>query len=321
MRVLVTGAGGQLGRELADVFADHDLTACDHAALDVGDRDAVLARVTEARADAVVHAAAWTDVDGCEDDVDRAWRVNALGTRHVVQAARLVGARVTYVSTDYVFDGHAGRAYTEWDSPHPLSVYGRSKRGGELELSADDTLVRTSWVCGRHGRNFVRTVLARAADGHELTVVDDQHGCLTLAADLAGMIRRLVVERRSGTYHVTNQGPTTWFRLARHAVALAGLDPDLVRPVTTAELDPPRRAPRPPFGVLDNAALRLGGVALLPHHLDALERLVPQVSAVSSQATRGASRRRANRQAQCPAQRDGHRRWQPDESHRRHRYG
>jgi len=266
---------------LVAAFAVHDVVAYDHAAVDVGDRDRVLAAVTETRPDVVVHAAAWTDVDGCEGDPDRAWRVNALGTRHVVQAARLVGARVCYVSTDYVFDGTAGRPYTEWDSTGPLSMYGRSKLGGEHELWPDDTLVRTSWVCGRHGRNFVRTVVGRAAQGLELKVVDDQHGCFTLASDLAGMIRRLVVDRRPGLYHVTNQGPTTWFRLARDAVRLAGLDPELVRPTVTSDLDPPRAAIRPPSAVLDNAALRLCDIPLLPDHQDALARLVPEVAALS----------------------------------------
>ncbi len=282
MRVLVTGAGGQLGRELVDAFSVHDVVGCDHAALDVGDRERVLAAVTETRPDVIVHAAAWTDVDGCEGDPDRAWRVNALGTRHVVQAARLVGARVCYVSTDYVFDGASAQPYTEWDQTRPLSMYGRSKLGGETELWPDDTVVRTSWVCGRHGRNFVRTIVDRAARGLELKVVDDQHGCLTLAADLVGMIRRLVVERRPGLFHVTNQGPTTWYRLARDAVGIAGLDTELVRPIETKDLDPPRAAVRPPFAVLDNAALRLCDIPLLPHHGDALERLVPQVAALPS---------------------------------------
>ncbi len=277
----MTGAGGQVGRELVDAFAVHDVVACDHAAVDVGDRERVLAAVTETRPDVVVHAAAWTDVDGCEGDPDRAWRVNALGTRHVVQAARLVGARVCYVSTDYVFDGASGRPYTEWDPTGPISMYGRSKLGGEQELWPDDTVVRTSWVCGRHGRNFVRTIVERAEQGLELKVVDDQHGCFTLASDLAGMIRRLVVDRRPGLYHVTNQGPTTWFGLAREAVRLAGLDPELVRPVVTADLDPPRAAVRPPSAVLDNAALRLCDIPLLPDHRDALARLVPEVAALA----------------------------------------
>jgi dTDP-4-dehydrorhamnose reductase len=275
VRVLVTGADGQLGREVVDAFAGFDVVTADQPTLDVGHREQVLQFVGAARPAAVVHAAAWTDVDACESDPDRAFRVNALGTRNVVEAARLVGARVCYVSTDYVFDGAAGRPYTEWDRPNPISVYGRSKAGGEAELGRDDTLVRTSWLCGRHGRNFVRTVLERTVSGDELRVVDDQHGCFTHAGDLAGMIRRLVVERRAGVYHVTNQGPTTWYRLACDALAIAGLDTALVRPIRTSQMDPPRAAPRPQFGVLDNAALRLSGTPLLPDHHDALARLVP----------------------------------------------
>ncbi len=139
--------------------------------------------------------------------------------------------------------------------------------------------MRTSWLSGRHGKNFVRSVLERAVQGVELRVVDDQHGCFTHAADLAAMIRRLVVERRRGVYHVTNQGATTWYRLACEAVEIAGLDPALVKPIDTSELDPPRLAARPAFGVLDNAALRLSGIGLLPDHQDALKRLVPELLA------------------------------------------
>ncbi len=277
MKVLVTGAEGQVGRELVEAFAGHEVVPAGRGRLDVEDRDGVMQAMDAVQPEAVVHTAAWTDVDGCESDPDRAFQVNALGTRNVVQAARLVGARVCYVSTDYVFDGAADRPYTEWDTPNPISVYGRSKRGGEAELGPDDTLVRTSWLCGRHGTNFVRTILERAAQGVELRVVDDQHGCFTHAADLAAMIRRVVVERRSGVYHVTNQGATTWYRLACDAVAIAGLDAGLVKPIGTAEMDPPRLAARPAFGVLDNAALRLSGIGLLPDHHDALRRLVPEL--------------------------------------------
>ena len=144
MRVLITGTGGQLGHDLVEAFADHDTVATTHGQLDVADRDAVLAAITELRPDAVVHAGAWTDVDGCETDPDRAFRTNALGTRHVVEGARIAGARVCYVSTDYVFDGTGDRPWVEWDAPAPLSVYGRSKLGGERELDPGDTIVRTS---------------------------------------------------------------------------------------------------------------------------------------------------------------------------------
>jgi len=281
MRVLVTGASGQLGRELVDGFSDggrHEVLGCAHALLDVGNRDSCLQIVGSFAPDAIVHAAAWTDVDGCEGDPDRAWRVNALGTRHVAEAARLVGARVCYLSTDYVFDGSADRPYTEWDGTNPLSMYGRSKLAGEAVLGPDDTIVRTSWVCGRHGHNFVKTVLRLVSAGKEMKVVDDQHGCPSFADDLAGMICRLVVARRPGLFHVTNQGATTWYRFAADIVAAAGLDPALVRPITTAELQPPRPAPRPANSVLDNAALRLSGTPLLDDHHVPLERLVKELS-------------------------------------------
>ena len=278
MRVLLTGARGQLGTELAKALSGHEVTAADRDRLDVADRDAVLQAITATRPDVVVHAAAWTDVDGCEDNPDRALQVNALGTRHVARGARLAGARVCYLSTDYVFDGEAGRPYTEWDDTGPLSVYGRSKLGGERELCPDDLVVRTSWLCGQQGRNFVKTMLDLAHQREEIPVVDDQHGCPTFADDLAAMIARLVTAGLGGTFHVTNQGHTTWFGLATQVLALGGHDPGKLRPVATADLRPPRRAPRPAYSVLENAALRLSGVPLLPDYAESLERLVKEVS-------------------------------------------
>ncbi|HEX2698814.1 MAG TPA: dTDP-4-dehydrorhamnose reductase [Acidimicrobiales bacterium] len=276
MRVLVTGGSGQLGRELPAAFAGHEVIAPDSTVLDLGHRDSVLQCITSVGPDAVVHGAAFTNVDGCELDPDRAYRINALGTRHVVEGARLVGARVCYVSTDYVFPGDAARPYTEWDATGPRSVYGRSKLGGEGELDPGSTVVRTAWVCGRYGRNFVKTILqaAVAAGPEGLKVVDDQHGCPTFADDLAHMIALLVVAHLPGTFHVTNQGATTWFRFARAIVAAADLDPNVVHPIPTSALDPPRPAPRPAWAVLDNAALRLSGLPLLPDFHDPLERLV-----------------------------------------------
>lgn len=280
--VLITGAGGQLGRELVAAFdaggGAGTALGLDRAALDVADRGHVLQAIGRIRPATIVHAAAWTDVDGCQLDPDRAYQINALGTRHVAEAARLVGARVVYVSTDYVFDGMAARPYNEWDAPNPLSVYGHSKLGGEAELSGEDTVVRTSWVCGQHGRNFVKTVLARARAGQPLRVVEDQFGCPTFADDLAAMIRRLAVARLPGVYHVTNQGVTSWYGLACDIVRAAGLDPDQVAPICSGELDPPRPAPRPHYAVLDNAALRLSGVPLLTDYHEPLDRLVRALS-------------------------------------------
>ena len=280
MKVLITGAGGQLGIDLARLAAEEPhrhVVAAGHDQLDVGDRVAVLSAVATLGPDLVLHAAAWTAVDACEADPDRAWRVNALGCRHIAEGARSVRAHLVAVSTDYVFDGTSPEPYTEWDRPNPKSVYGRSKLGGEGEVLAalaDATIVRTSWVCGPHGSNMVKTVLRLAASGGPMRFVDDQRGCPTFTSDLAAMIMRLGVARRPGCFHVTNQGPTTWFQFARDVVAAAGFDPSMVEPIATSELSPPRPAPRPANSVLDNAALRLSGIPLLPDHHEPLERTV-----------------------------------------------
>jgi dTDP-4-dehydrorhamnose reductase len=276
VKVLVTGARGQLGTELLEAFPPgHEVVP---TTIDVGDRDAVHAAVAEAEPERIVHAGAWTDVDGCEGDPDRAFRSNGLGTRNVVEAARRVGAHVVYISSDYVFSGEAGRPYTEWDEPGPLSVYGRSKLAGERELRPSDCIVRTSWVCGRHGKNFVRTMLARARLDEKTSVVDDQVGCPTMADDLAGMVARLAVDARPGIVHVTNQGAVSWFEFAREVFRLAGANPELVVPIGTSELQPPRPAPRPRHSVLDNGVLRLSDLPLLPDFRESLPRLVQALS-------------------------------------------
>lgn len=282
MRILVTGAGGQLGHDLVRTCteAGDEVIACDSRRLDLSDRDSVAQAITGTAPDVVVNAGAWTAVDDCESDPDRAWRVNALGPRWVADAARRVGAHVVQVSTDYVFDGAKAEPYVEWDDPNPQSAYGRSKLGGEREVDPSHAVVRTAWVCGAHGRNMVKTVLG-LADRPELAFVDDQRGCPTFTADLAAAIRRLAVARLPGTFHVTNQGATTWYGFVRDVLELAGHDPDKVRPIATADLDPPRPAPRPANSVLDNAALRLSGLELLPHYRESLERLLVELGARS----------------------------------------
>lgn len=305
LRVLITGGDGQLGRDLRDVMAGRvpdggagpdghpaaailppvregtfDVLSTDIDTLDVGDRSAVSAAVEAFRPGIVLHGGAYTAVDACESDVDTTFAVNALGTRNIAEAAAAVGAHLVYVSTDYVFDGTSARPYDEWDAPAPRSVYGRSKLGGELEVRAlagpTATIVRTAWVSGAHGANMVKTVLRLAATNPDgpLRFVDDQHGCPTFTADLSRAIVRLALDRRPGTFHVTNQGETSWYGFARATLGAAGLEPGVVEPITTAELDPPRPAPRPANSRLDNAALRLSGLPLLPQWTDALERLV-----------------------------------------------
>ncbi len=280
MRVLVTGAKGQLGTDLVKTCteAGDEVISCSRTDLDLTDRDSVLGAITSTRPDVVLNAGAWTAVDACESDPDRAFLTNALGVRWVSEAARIVGAHVVHVSTDYVFDGTKTEPYHEWDDPAPQSVYGRSKLGGERELDPGHAIVRTAWVCGRHGPNMVKTVLA-LREQPDLAFVDDQRGSPTFTADLAPAIRRLAAGRFSGTFHLTNQGATTWYGFVREILEVAGEDPGKVRPITTAELDPPRPAPRPANSVLDNRAMRLMGLPLLPQYRDALERLVQELIA------------------------------------------
>jgi dTDP-4-dehydrorhamnose reductase len=299
MRVLITGALGQLGRELLGVFAaegHHEIVATDIApvveaapsgvvpagvdvtVMDITDRDQTLAVITSVRPDVVVHPAAFTAVDRCETEVELAYGINVIGTRHIAEAARRVDSSVTYVSTDYIFDGTKVDPYLEWDTPNPRSIYGRTKLAGERELDPGSTVARTSWVCGRYGPNMVKTILRLAGEHETLQFVDDQRGHPTFAADLAVMIKRLVVERRPGTFHVTNQGAVSWFELARAVLDAAGHDPERVKPVSTAELQPPRPAPRPANSVLDNAALRLSGIELLPDFHAPLATLVGQLA-------------------------------------------
>lgn len=285
MRVLITGAGGQLGHDLVRTCteAGDEVVACDRARLDLADRDAVYQAITGTRPEVVLHAGAWTAVDACEGDPERAFLTNAVGTEWVADASRRVGAHLVAVSTDYVFDGTKPDAYQEWDRPNPQSVYGRSKWAGEHAVAVHapgSAVVRTGWVCGAHGSNMVRTVLG-LLDRPELTFVDDQRGCPTFTADLAPMIRRLAADRRVGVHHVTNQGETTWYGFVRDILELAGHDPGKVRPIATAELSPPRAAARPANSVLDNAMLRLGGLGLLPHYRESLDRLLRDLGATT----------------------------------------
>lgn len=280
MRALVTGAGGQLGREVEAALRSsrhHEVLALSHAELDVADRERVLQVCAEWRPEVVINAAAFTAVDRCETEPGTAYAANALGPRNLAEAARLTGAHLLHVSTDYVFDGTSPDPYREWDEPRPLSVYGRSKLAGEREVLLGlpgAAVVRTSWVCSRHGSNMVKTVLRLAASAGPLRFVDDQRGCPTFADDLAGMLVRLAISRTPGVFHVTNQGDTTWYGFAREVLAAAGEDPGRVEPIKTAELHPPRPAARPANSVLDNAALRLLGIPLLPLYHEPLQRTV-----------------------------------------------
>lgn len=284
-RVLITGAGGQVGREAVPRFAaaGWDVVAHDRAGLDITDRAQVLDAVAAAAPDAVVNLAAWNAVDLAETDVDGAFAVNTMAVRHLAEASRRAGARLCHVSTDYVFDGTLDRPYLEWDPTSARSVYGRSKAAGEREAGPEALVVRTSWVCGAQGANLVKTVLALAEDpDRTLAFVTDQVGCPTMAGDLADTLVTLVGDQHTGTFHVTNGGAVSWYEFVQEILVAAGHAADRVRPILTAELDPPRPAPRPANSVLDGAALRLSGLPPLRHHLEALEELVAELQGRST---------------------------------------
>lgn len=280
MRVLVTGGAGQLGSDIERRWTAEgdEIVAVTRDQVDVSHRSQVLGAITSLRPDVVVNCAAWTAVDACEGDAERALGVNALGVRWVREACERVGAHLVQISTDYVFDGTLDRPYREWDTPNPQSVYGASKLGGEREAGPDATIVRTSWVCGEHGNNMVKTVLRLASERSSLSFVDDQVGCPTFTTDLADAVRRLAVDRRTGVYHVTNDGAVSWYDFVRDIVAAAGHDPEMVHAISTADLDPPRPAPRPANSVLDNAALRLGGLPPMRHYRTPLQDLVAKLT-------------------------------------------
>jgi dTDP-4-dehydrorhamnose reductase len=263
MRVLVVGAGGQVGTELLSCFPDDDVIAARRSDADLTDPVALQHLVRSARPNLIVNAAAMTAVDLCEGQPELAMAVNAVAVGVLAELAAEQGAHLTTISTDYVFDGTKHGPYVESDPVNPLSVYGRSKLEGERLAGSDSTIVRTSWVCSRTVPNMLLTVLRLLEGATTLRFVDDQFGCPTFAGDLAAMVARLSVDRVTGPVHVTNQGSVSWFEFAREIAIATGRNADRVGPVSSAELDPPRQAPRPSNSVLASEVLPAVGLPLL----------------------------------------------------------
>ncbi|MCW6009171.1 dTDP-4-dehydrorhamnose reductase [Micromonospora sp. CPCC 205371] len=257
-RFLVTGAGGMLGRDLLAALADAKVTALTRAELDITDAGAVHEAV--AGHDIVLNAAAWTDVDGAETREAEATAVNGDGVAHLARACAASGARLLHVSTDYVFPGNASSPYPEDAPTDPINAYGRSKLVGEQAvLAAGGYVVRTAWLYGAHGRNFVSTMLRLAGEREHLDVVDDQRGQPTWSHALATRLVALgVSDSPPGVYHGTASGETTWYGLARAVFELSGLDPDRISPTTSDKY--PRPAPRPAYSVLGHARWSLAGL-------------------------------------------------------------
>ncbi|BCB77120.1 dTDP-4-dehydrorhamnose reductase [Phytohabitans flavus] len=266
-RILVTGSGGMLGQDLLGVLKDRpdlDVTALARADLDVTDEAAVRAAVTGY--DAVLNATAWTDVDGAEEREAEATAVNGDGAAHLARAAEATGARLVHVSTDYVFRGDATTPYPEDAPTDPINAYGRSKLAGEeAVLAAGGYVVRTAWLYGAHGRNFVSTMLRLAGERDTLDVVNDQRGQPTWSRALAERLVDLAfsADAPPGVYHGTASGETTWYGLARAVFARAGHDPDRVRPTTSDKYVRP--APRPSYSVLGHDRWARATLTPMPH--------------------------------------------------------
>jgi dTDP-4-dehydrorhamnose reductase len=281
MKILITGADGQLGHALQAVLKDHELVLGIWPQFDLL-KPGVEEFVRAGQPDLVIHAAAYTDVDRAEQEPDTAFAVNAAGTERIARAAAGIGARLLYLSTDYVFDGRKASPYLETDQPNPLSAYARSKLEGErlaMGLCPRALVVRTSWLYGLHGKNFVRTIMKLASEKPELKVVADQRGCPTYAHDLAAGLARLIELDTSNleprTLHLTGAGNCTWHELACAIASHMGAT-TTVRAISTSELNRP--APRPSYSVLANRVLASRGVTL-PHWKDALVRFMEEAKA------------------------------------------
>ena len=280
MKILVTGASGQLGydveRELERRGIEHLGTSSRE--LDITDREAVERLMTAYRPDAAIHCAAYTKVDLAEDEPERCWAVNADGTRNLAAACREIGAKMLYISTDYVFPGTGERSYETGDPTGPVNTYGRSKLAGELAVQSlleKYFIVRISWVFGKNGNNFVKTMLRLAETKAELSVVCDQIGSPTYTADLAPLLCDMVQTERYGVYHATNEGTCAWSEFAEAIFELAGRQV-VVHPIPTSAY--PTRAARPLNSRMSKERLRDNGFQALPEWKNALARYLKEIT-------------------------------------------
>lgn len=260
-KILVIGAKGMLGRDLVEVlrssFGNDEVFGWDIDEIDIKEENNTIAKVENLQPGIVINVAAYTDVDGCELNGKKAFAVNAEGMRHVALGAARCGSKVVYLSTDYIFDGKKGKPYLEDDLPNPLNVYGRSKLRGEQyvqELSRNSLIVRTQWLYGKHGTNFVAAILRQAGEKKVLPVVNDQFGLPTYTVDLSKAISLLIEQDARGIFHVANSNPCSWYDYAQTILELSGMEGVKVVPFSSKELHRP--APRPSYSVLDTLKFR-----------------------------------------------------------------
>ncbi len=270
MKLFLTGAEGMLGHALQRVFSDVEMIGLSYNKLDVTVLNDTMDTIKRIQPDFVIHAAAFTNVDQCEEIPEKAFQVNGIGTRNVAMACYEVGCPVMYISSDYVFDGEKNNPYQEWDSTNPINAYGQSKLMGEEYISTLTNkffIVRTSWLYGEHGHHFVRTITRLLLEKESIDVVNDQIGCPTYTFDLAKKIRDIMA-KGYGIYHVTNTGSCSWFDFAR-AIASRDKRGEQIVPVSSERYKRP--AKRPAYSVLANTMLRLEGLEEMRHWNEALD--------------------------------------------------
>lgn len=275
MRIALTGSDGMLGSDITEVFTDIELITFTLRDFDITDLDTSTKKIKETKPDCLIHAAAYTDVDGCELNPDKAYLVNGIGTRNVVIACEEVHCPVVYISTDYIFDGKKKEPYNEWDIPNPLNKYGFSKLIGEnfvTSLTNRFYIVRTSWLYGKNGKNFVDTILRLMSERKEVEVVDDQKGSPTYTYDLAVTLRELI-GKGFGIYHISNTSQCSWYEFALEIAKLKGMNTN-IKPITSEKFKRP--AQRSSFSVLENTMLRLEGIKELRHWKEALKEYLEQ---------------------------------------------
>lgn len=288
MKIVVTGANGQLGRSIRRLSVEHrelDFIFTDIDSLDIGNRDAVLAFAETHPVDFIVNCAAYTAVDKAEEEEEQCRRINTDAVAYLGEAAQHIGARILHVSTDYVFGGDSYMPYQESDPVSPTSVYGRTKLAGEKALSAvcpDAIIVRTAWLYSEYGHNFMKTMLRLGAERPEIRVVNDQIGSPTYAGDLAEAILSLLEKERqgeqnSGIYHYTNEGVCSWYDFAHSIIRIAGL-PAKVIPIPTREY--PTAAKRPVYSVLSKEKIKREYHWVIPHWEDSLRKCLANMNVV-----------------------------------------
>lgn len=301
--VLVTGAAGQLGSELVKTLSnDYRIVPVDQIDFDIINLKKTIVFVDNVKPDIIIHTAAFTDVDGAELQQDKAFNVNAMGTKNVAIAAKKINATLFYISTDYIFDGAKEVPYLEDDKANPLNIYGKSKLLGEnfvKESCNKFFIIRTAWLYGFGGKNFVKTMLNLAREKEELQVVNDQRSAPVYVVDLAQQIKKLLPTELYGTYHCASQGSCTWYEFALEIFKRAGyeaetapgdsirltpktqdLRPIIIRPVTSEEF--PRPAKRPKNSVLKNHMLKLHGLDIMPHWKKSLKKFMREQSILDS---------------------------------------